>query len=223
MKTDIPATAAQRAAITERHMENGVVVIDPAAVYIGEAAVIAPGAVLYPGVIIEGESIIESGAVIGPNTRLTDARVGKNARVQYSVMERASIGEETAVGPFAYLRPAAEVGSHCKIGDFVEVKNAKIGDYTKASHLTYIGDTDTGENVNFGCGTVTVNYNGKVKHRTHIGDNAFIGCNSNLVAPVTVGADAYIAAGSTITRDVPPGTLAIARERQVIKDNWKLQ
>ena len=130
------------------------------------------------------------------------------------------VGENTTVGPFAYLRPDTKVGNHCRIGDFVELKNSTIGDGTKVSHLTYVGDSDVGERVNFGCGTVTVNYDGAKKYRTTIGNDVFVGCNSNLVAPVTLSDGAYTAAGSTITDDVPESTLAIARARQVNKDKW---
>ena len=135
----------------------------------------------------------------------------------------SSIDEGTTVGPFAYIRPNCNVGKNVRVGDFVELKNSNIGDGTKISHLTYVGDSDVGQNINFGCGTVTVNYDGKKKYRTVIEDNAFIGCNTNLVAPVKVGKGAYTAAGSTITEDVPENSLAIARERQVVKENWTLK
>ena len=130
------------------------------------------------------------------------------------------IGKECSIGPFAYIRPGSTICDSVKIGDFVEVKNAYIGEGTKLSHLTYVGDADVGERVNFGCGTVIVNYDGKLKHRSTIEDDAFIGCNTNLVSPVTVEKGAYIAAGSTITDWVPAGSLAIARERQIVKENW---
>ena len=136
------------------------------------------------------------------------------------MVANSQIGNETAVGPFAYVRPGSNIGQHVKIGDFVEIKNTNLGDNTKVSHLTYIGDSDVGQNINFGCGTVTVNYDGKNKFRTVIEDNAFIGCNSNLVAPVTIRKGAYVAAGSTITDDVPEESLALARARQVVKEGW---
>ena len=138
-----------------------------------------------------------------------------------SVIIESEVGAGTNVGPFAYIRPNCTVGSDVKVGDFVELKNSTIGDGTKISHLTYIGDSDVGKGVNFGCGTVTVNYDGKKKYRTTIGDNCFIGCNTNLVSPVNVGDGAYIAAGSTITEDIPEDNLSIARARQVNKDGWK--
>lgn len=132
----------------------------------------------------------------------------------------SSVGSDTTVGPYAYVRPNSRIGSHVKVGDFVEVKNSTVDDGTKISHLTYVGDSDVGKNVNFGCGTVTVNYDGKNKFRTTIGNNAFIGCNTNLVAPVTVGDNSFIAAGSTITDEVPEDGFAIARQRQTVKNGW---
>ena len=154
--------------------------------------------------IEDGVSIGE-GTVIYPNTYIhSDVKIGSNCKI----------------GPFAYIRPNSVIGNNAKVGDFVEVKNSTIGDGTKMSHLTYVGDANVGNNVNFGCGTVLVNYDGKSKYRSTIEDNAFIGCNTNLVSPVTVKKNAYIAAGSTITDEVPEGSLAIARQRQVIKENW---
>ena len=137
-----------------------------------------------------------------------------------SQLNESTVADRTKVGPFAYVRPHCHVGADVKVGDFVELKNSTIGDGTKISHLTYVGDTDAGAHINFGCGTVTVNYDGKKKFRTTIGDGAFIGCNTNLVAPVTVGEGAYTAAGSTVTEDVPPDALAIARARQENKEDW---
>ena len=158
--------------------------------------------------------------MIGPNTRLKNAKVGDRTEIQSSVVLDSKIGSDTSVGPFAYIRPGSVIGSGNKVGDFVEVKNATIGNGTKIAHLTYVGDADVGERVNFGCGTVVVNYDGIKKHRTVIEDDCFIGCNSNLVSPVTVRKGAYTAAGSTITDEVPEDALAIARARQVNKDGW---
>lgn len=151
-----------------------------------------------------------------------DTRIGRGTVIYPCTVIRQDvrIGSDCSVGPFAYLRPGTRVGDGVKLGDFVEIKNSTLGSRTSVSHLTYIGDSDVGEGVNFGCGTVTVNYDGKSKARTTIGNGAFIGCNTNLVAPVTVGEGAYTAAGSTITEDVPPHALAIARERQVNKESW---
>lgn len=204
-----------------RHIENGVMIWNADDTFIEETVQIASGAVILPGCILTGETVIEKDAIIGPRTTLGDCVVREGAHVQETVAEKSEIGEKAKVGPFAYIRPGSKVGKGCKVGDFVELKNATLGDGTKASHLTYIGDANVGSNVNFGCGTVTVNYDGKVKYKTEIGDGAFIGCNTNLVAPVSVGKGAYIAAGSTITDAVPEDVLAIARARQVIKENWK--
>ncbi len=202
-------------------LEAGVKIWNIDDTYIEETVKIAPGAEILPGCILEGETVIEEGCIIGPRTSLKNCTVKENASVRETVADSAEIGAEAKVGPFTYIRPGSVVGTGCKVGDFVELKNAKLGDGTKVSHLTYVGDAEVGKKVNFGCGTVTVNYDGKIKHKTIIGDNAFIGCNTNLVSPVEVGEGAYIAAGSTITDFVPGNTLAIARARQVVKENWK--
>ena len=208
--------------INEKHMMEGVTIIDPNSAWIGHNVSIGPDTTIYPGVLLE-DTRIGSNCVIGPNTRIVGSDISDNAEIDYSVVIGSSVGEHTHVGPFAYLRPNSRIGAHSKIGDFVEIKNSTIGDNTKASHLTYIGDSDVGDHVNFGCGTVTVNYDGKKKFRTVIEDNAFIGCNTNLIAPVTVKGNAYVAAGSTITEDVPEKALSIARARQVNKEGWSLK
>jgi len=195
--------------------------IDPTTVFIDESVKIAQDVVLYPGVILEGTCQIESGAVIGPNTHMRNTFVGANANVRQSVACDVKIGEGTEVGPFAYLRNNTIIGEQCRIGNFVEVKNSILGDGVKMAHLAYVGDADVGCGVNYSCGAITVNYDGTHKHRTTIEDGAFIGCNVNLVAPVTVGADAFVAAGSTITDDLPGNALGIARARQVEKLNWR--
>jgi len=164
--------------------------------------------------------VIGVNCTIGPNALLEQAVIGNGVTVNASQIYESSVGDKTNIGPFAYLRPHCQIGSDVKLGDFVEVKNSVVGDGTKVSHLTYIGDSDVGKRINFGCGTVTVNYDRAKKHRTTIGDDAFIGCNTNLIAPVTVGEGAYIAAGSTITDDVPSQALSIARARQINKDDW---
>jgi len=214
------ATAAAKERIAKKLMLSGVTVCDINSTEISPECVISPDVTIMPATILRGRCVIGPGCVIGPSTQLTDVTVGENTTVNQSVALKCTIGSNTSVGPFAYIRPDSAVGDRVKVGDFVEVKNSSIGDGTKISHLTYVGDSDVGENVNFGCGTVTVNYDGKKKHRTTIGDNAFIGCNTNLIAPVRVGDDAYTAAGSTITEDVPSGALAIARERQVNIKGW---
>lgn len=201
-------------------MRAGVQIWDIENCYVSPQADIGAGAVLMPGTMILGNSTVGAGCVIGPNALLDNARIGNETRVNSSQIYDSTIGAGGTVGPFAYIRPGCVIGDKTRIGDFVELKNSTIGDGTKVSHLTYVGDSDVGRNVNFGCGTVTVNYNGLKKYRTVIGDNAFIGCNTNLVAPVNVGDNAYTGAGTTITEDVPNGALAIGRPKQVNKKDW---
>ena len=206
--------------VNDYWLQHGVAMLDPQQVYIAPTVTVEAGTTLLPGTILRGETHIGKGCEIGPNTMLRDVTVGESTTVNFSQASECSIGSHTTVGPFAYIRPNTTVGDRVKVGDFVELKNSVIGDDTKISHLTYVGDSDVGEHINFGCGTVTVNYDGAKKFRTTIGDGAFIGCNTNLVAPVTVGPGAYIAAGSTITRDVPSDSLAIARSQQTVKNQW---
>ena len=201
-------------------MTNGLTIIDSDATYIDSDVEIGNDTIIYPGCVLRGNSKIGVGCEIGPQTSMGNSVVGDFTNVKKSEMINASVADHTNVGPYAYLRPKADIGSHCKVGDFVEVKNAKLGDGSKASHLSSIGDAEVGKNVNIGCGVVFVNYDGKNKFRSTVEDNAFIGSNSNLVAPVTIKEDAFIATGSTITEDVPSACLAIARERQVIKEGW---
>ena len=184
---------------------------------------VGAGTELLPGTILRGQTVVGENCRIGPNALLEDAVIADGASVNASQVYKSSVGEGTTVGPFAYIRPGCAVGAHVRVGDFVELKNSVIGDGTKISHLTYVGDSDVGERINFGCGTVTVNYDRAAKYRTVIEDDAFIGCNANLIAPVTVGKGAYIAAGSTITDNVPPQALGIARARQNIKKDWALK
>ena len=146
--------------------------------------------------------------------------IGNGVKFQASTGMDSKVGDRTTVGPYAYIRPNSNIGEDVKVGDFVEIKNSNVGNGTKISHLTYVGDTDCGERINFGCGTVTVNYDGKNKFRTVIEDDVFIGCNANLVAPVTLKKGSYVAAGSTITKDVPEDVLAVARARQQIIEGW---
>ncbi|HBU11382.1 MAG TPA: bifunctional UDP-N-acetylglucosamine diphosphorylase/glucosamine-1-phosphate N-acetyltransferase GlmU [Clostridiales bacterium] len=215
------ASGLLRARINLAHMQNGVTLADPNAVYIGPDVTIGRDTVVHPGVTLEGNCVIGEDVTLYPGSRIVSSEIGNGASVQNSVLLCAKVGNNTTVGPYAYLRPGTVLGDHCRVGDFVEVKNSNIGDGTKVSHLTYIGDADLGKNINVGCGVVFVNYDGKKKHRSTVGDNVFIGCNTNLVSPVEVGEGAYIAAGATITADVPARSLAIARARQVIKEGWK--
>lgn len=206
--------------INKKHMDNGVTIIDPSNTYIGSEVKIGQDTIIYPGNYIEGNTEIGNECILYPNSRISNSIIGHKVVIQSSVILDSKIGEETTVGPFAYIRPESNIGKHARIGDFVEIKKSTIGDNTKVSHLTYIGDAEVGENCNFGCGTVVVNYDGKNKYKTIIGNNAFIGCNTNLVSPVEVKDDAYIAAGSTITKEVPKGSLAIARAKQVNIEGW---
>ena len=202
------------------YMEKGVTFIDARTAYIDEGVRIGAGTVIYPCVVIEGDVEIGENCVIGQNSRIKDSVIGSGTSVQSSVVLDSTIGKDTSVGPFAYLRPGSQVGNGCKVGDFVEIKNSKLGDGAKAAHLTYVGDSDVGERVNLGCGVVFVNYDGSRKYRSVVEDGAFIGCNVNLVSPVHVGKDAYVAAGSTITSDVPDGALYVARARGRSLEGW---
>jgi len=215
------AVTHMRKRINEGHMAQGVRMIDPATVFIDSTVKLAPEVVIYPNVILEGKCEVETGAVIGPNTHMTSTIVGEGTHVRQSVTNNAKIGKDTEVGPFAYLRPDTVIGNACRVGNFVEVKKATLGDGTKMAHLSYVGDAEVGSGVNIGCGAITVNYDGKNKHRTIINDGAFIGSNVNLVAPVEIGHGATVAAGSTITESIPSDSLGIARERQTTKPNWK--
>lgn len=209
-----------RESINKNHMLSGVSIINPETVTIGHNVVIEEGVIIHPNTTITGRSVIHSGAQIGPNTEIHNSEVGSNTVVNHSLVYDSKIGEETTVGPFAHLRGHAVIGNRNRIGNFVEVKNSSTGDDTKAAHLSYIGDATVGHNVNFGCGSITVNYDGKLKHRTTIGDDVFIGCNVNLIAPISIGNEVFLAAGSTVTDDVPTGSFTIARNRQVNKSDY---
>lgn len=216
---------AQAAALLRKHvamtlMAEGITIIDPSSVYIDVDVKIGRDTVIYPGNVLEAGTVIGEQCILYPNSRLSNAVIGDRVTIQSSVIIDSKVGDDTTVGPFAYLRPGTSIGNHARIGDFVEIKNSNIGDGTKVPHLCYVGDADVGKKVNFGCGSVVVNYDGVRKYRTVVKDNAFIGCNANLVSPVEVEENAYIAAGSTITDNVPAGALAIARARQVTKDGW---
>lgn len=206
--------------INIKHMENGVTLIDPKTTYIGVDVEIGKDTIIYPNNILEGKTIIGSNCLIYQNSRIKDSVIGDEVDIQSSVILDSIIGDNTTVGPFAYLRPETKVGKNARIGDFVEIKKSTIGDGTKVSHLTYIGDAEVGAGCNFGCGTVVVNYDGQNKYKTIIGDHSFIGCNTNLVSPVKVENNTYIAAGSTITSEVKEGELAIARAKQRNIAGW---
>ncbi|ARB35509.1 bifunctional UDP-N-acetylglucosamine diphosphorylase/glucosamine-1-phosphate N-acetyltransferase GlmU [Bacillus subtilis] len=206
--------------INKRHMQNGVTLIDPMNTYISPDAVIGSDTVIYPGTVIKGEVQIGEDTIIGPHTEIMNSAIGSRTVIKQSVVNHSKVGNDVNIGPFAHIRPDSVIGNEVKIGNFVEIKKTQFGDRSKASHLSYVGDAEVGTDVNLGCGSITVNYDGKNKYLTKIEDGAFIGCNSNLVAPVTIGEGAYVAAGSTVTEDVPGKALAIARARQVNKDDY---
>ncbi|MEC1437121.1 bifunctional UDP-N-acetylglucosamine diphosphorylase/glucosamine-1-phosphate N-acetyltransferase GlmU [Bacillus spizizenii] len=206
--------------INKRHMQNGVTLIDPMNTYISPDAVIGSDTVIYPGTVIKGEVQIGEDTIIGPHTEIMNSSIGSRTVIKQSVVNHSKVGNDVNIGPFAHIRPDSVIGNEVKIGNFVEIKKTQFGDRSKASHLSYVGDAEVGTDVNLGCGSITVNYDGKNKYLTKIEDGAFIGCNSNLVAPVKVGEGAYVAAGSTVTEDVPGKALAIARARQVNKDDY---
>ena len=214
------AEEIMRRRINESHMVNGVTIIDVNSTYIEADVEIGNDTIVYPGAMLRRNTKIGTNCVIGMNCSITNSQIGNYTEVQSSTIVDSTVGENTTVGPYAYLRPNSNIGNNVKIGDFVEVKNATIEDNSKASHLSYIGDAHVGKDVNIGCGVVFVNYDGKNKFKSTVKDGAFIGSNSNLVAPVTVEEKGYVATGSTITNDVPQGALAVARERQVIKEGW---
>ncbi|MGG6312051.1 bifunctional UDP-N-acetylglucosamine diphosphorylase/glucosamine-1-phosphate N-acetyltransferase GlmU [Paenibacillus macerans] len=214
------AEATMRERIVRRHMLNGVTVIDPTSTYIGAEVTIGADTVLHPGTVLSGKTTIGEDCVIGPNAQIEDSVIYDGAKVKQSVLSQAEVGRETTVGPFAYLRPGAKLGANVKVGDFVEIKNATLDDGAKVSHLSYVGDAKVGKNVNIGCGAITVNYDGYNKFITEIEDDAFVGSNVNLIAPVKVGKGAYVVAGSTITHSVPENDLAIARTRQENKSGY---
>ncbi|SDD32835.1 bifunctional UDP-N-acetylglucosamine diphosphorylase/glucosamine-1-phosphate N-acetyltransferase GlmU [Glycomyces harbinensis] len=201
-------------------MKSGVTMEDPETTWIDATAKVAPDVLIHPGVQLKGATAVDAGAEIGPDTTLTDTIVRSGAVVVRSHADQATIGENAHVGPFAHLRPASKLAERAKIGAFVETKNAEIGAGAKANHLAYLGDATVGADANIGCGVITANYDGVHKHHTEIGEAAFIGCDTVLVAPVSVGDGAYIGAGSTIVKDVEPGDLGVARARQASLDGW---
>lgn len=202
------------------HLDNGVDLFFRDGVIITPGVVIGEGTKILPGTVLKGQTIIGKNCTIGPNSWVEDCTIGDGTVINSSQCRESTVGAGVRMGPFSQLRPHCTVADFVKIGNFVEVKNSALGNKTSIAHLTYVGDSDVGERVNFGCGCVTVNYDGVNKARCTVGDGAFIGCNTNLIAPVTVGAGAYTAAGSTITEDVPDGALAIGRVRSEVKPGW---
>lgn len=203
-------------------MKRGVTIVGSDSVYISPTAKIGADTTVYPGTHIYGETVIGRGAVIGPSAWIENSRFGENVTVRASCyIVESSVGNDVTMGPFAHLRPETVVSDGAKIGNFVEIKKSRIGKGSKVPHLSYVGDAELGKDVNIGAGTITCNYDGVNKHRTTIGDNVFIGSDTMLVAPITVGSGAMTGAGSTITKDVPDGALAIGRARQTVIEKWK--
>jgi bifunctional UDP-N-acetylglucosamine pyrophosphorylase/glucosamine-1-phosphate N-acetyltransferase len=203
-------------------MESGVLLLDPHTTYIEETVKIDPGTAIYPNVFIRGQTRIAGFCSIESNTFIIDCDIESGVHIKAgSYLERTKIHSEAHIGPYARLRPETVIGSKAHVGNFVEMKKTKFGKGSKASHLTYLGDAEIGENVNIGCGTITCNYAvDRKKYKTIIGDNVFVGSDTQFVAPVTIGKDAVIGSGSTITKDVPERALAVARAHQIIKENW---
>lgn len=205
------------------HSHNGVFFPCTDGIIISPDVKIGSGTTIYPNTILEGNTDIGENCVIGPNSHIANSVIGDGSALDNTVCESSRVGINNNIGPFTHIRPNTVLGDNVHMGNFTEAKNSNIGHGTKVSHLTYVGDSDVGERVNFGCGTVTSNYTGLQKFRTVIGNDTFIGCNTNLIAPVKVGDRAYTAAGSTITEDVPDDSLALARNRQINKENWHIK
>lgn len=206
--------------INREYMIRGVTLIDDRQIYIEKSVTIGRDTVIYPGAILMGNTTIGEDCIIYGNTRIIDSTIGNGVEIDNCLIENSSVGDNSKLGPYSHLRPNSNIGKNTKIGNFVEVKNSNFGDGSKAGHLAYIGDGDVGENVNIGCGVIFANYDGKNKHRSIVGDNSFIGSNSNLVAPVEIEKNAYVAAGSTITKTVLEGELSVERAKQVNIKGW---
>ncbi|TAF39884.1 MAG: UDP-N-acetylglucosamine diphosphorylase/glucosamine-1-phosphate N-acetyltransferase, partial [Oscillatoriales cyanobacterium] len=209
--------------IKDKWMAAGVTLIDPNSITIDDTVELQPDVILEPQTHLRGKTSIASGSRIGPGSLIENSQIGKNATVLYAVVSDSIVSDNSRIGPYAHLRGHAEVGANCRVGNFVELKNTQIGDRTNVAHLSYLGDATLGEKVNIGAGTITANYDGVNKHKTHIGDRTKTGSNSVLVAPIILGEDVTVAAGSVVTEDVPNDCLVIARSRQVVKPGWKLK
>lgn len=217
------AEEAMQKRIQERLMLGGVTIVSPPTTYIEVDVRIGSDTEVWPGCVLKGSTVVGEGCQIGPSTVLENAVILDHATVVSSVVREARVGAHAEVGPFAHLRPGCELGRAVRIGNFVEVKKSSVGDETKISHLSYVGDALIGAGVNLGAGTIVVNYDGCNKHQTVIGEGAFVGCNSNLIAPLVLGDNSFVAAGSTVTRDVPANALAVGRARQENKADWVLR
>lgn len=214
------ATRVMQQRINAYHMQNGVTIIDPATTYIDADVQIGNDTVIEPGVVLKGKTTIGSDCVIGAHSEIRDSVIEDGVTVTASFLESATMHQDSNIGPYSHLRPKAEIGVGVHVGNFCEIKNAQVGQNTKVGHLTYVGDATLGKEINIGCGTVFVNYDGENKHHTNVGDYSFIGSGSNIIAPVEIGDHAYVAAGSTITDDVAPHAMGIARGRQINKKGY---
>jgi bifunctional UDP-N-acetylglucosamine pyrophosphorylase/glucosamine-1-phosphate N-acetyltransferase len=214
------AEAILRREINKTIMRSGVAMINPDTITIGDNVVIEENVTISPNCFITGNSVIKKNAFIGPSSEIHNSIIGENVQIQHSLIFNSEVKENSTIGPFAHLRNGAIIGKNNRIGNFVEVKKSITGDTFKASHLAYIGDAEIGDNVNFGCGSITVNYDGVNKYKTIIGDDVFVGCNANLIAPIILEDNSTIAAGSTLNKNVPKDSLAIARSYQVNKENY---
>lgn len=210
----------ERIKLISAFIENGVIIPCPDGVIIEKDVRIGEGTVIMPNTVLLGKTVIGTQSVIGPNSYISNSTVGDHTTLNNTQCYDSQIGSGVTAGPFVHIRPDCKIDDGVHIGNFVEVKNSTVGEGSKLPHLLYVGDSDVGKTVNFGCGCVTVNYDGRNKTRTTVKDGAFIGCNTNLIAPVTIGENAFTAAGSTITEDVPDNALAVARERQTVKEDW---
>ncbi len=206
--------------IISRHIANGVSMPCTDGIIISNDVIIGDNVTVFPGTVLKGKTVIHDGCKIGPTSYIDNSEIGENCVISLSQVRKSSVLENTDIGPFSDIRPGSVIGPNVHVGNYVEIKNSTVAAGTKIAHHTYIGDSDIGENVNFGCGCVTANYDGVSKNRCAVGSNAFIGSNVNLIAPVSVGSGAYVAAGSTITEDVPENALSIARDRQTNKLEW---
>jgi bifunctional UDP-N-acetylglucosamine pyrophosphorylase/glucosamine-1-phosphate N-acetyltransferase len=210
----------ERQNIIAELLQNGVEIPCPDGVIIEKSVKLEKNVIIMPNTILLGNTEIKSGSIIGPNSYIKDSKIGSNSTLNNTQCFESTVGSNVSAGPFVHIRPGSKISDNVHIGNFVEVKNSKVDEGSKLPHLLYVGDSDIGKNVNFGCGCVTVNYDGRNKSRTVVKDGAFIGCNTNLVAPVTIGENAFTAAGSTITENVPDNALSVARARQTNKENW---
>ncbi|MBD2179662.1 bifunctional UDP-N-acetylglucosamine diphosphorylase/glucosamine-1-phosphate N-acetyltransferase GlmU [Aerosakkonema funiforme] len=209
--------------VKDKWMAAGVTIIDPKSVTIDDTVLLEPDTIIEPQTHLRGQTVIKSGSRIGPGSSIENSHIGENVTILYSVISDSAVQSGSRIGPYAHLRGHVEVGNGCRIGNFVELKNTALGDRSNVAHLSYLGDTTAGERVNIGAGTITANYDGVNKHQTKIGDRTKTGSNSVLVAPITLGSDVTVAAGSTVTEDVPDDSLVIARARQVVKPGWQLK